>query len=149
MRNYSGFYQGLSGHLLYGIHELHYGINAYEENYFASIFKWLWRKNKAFQGQSSHQSTSPSTTLSHTITKKPKRVFLRRKSYWGFWNSRKSSVSGSSLCLIVIGPLWILSDRLLKSFLLKTDVLFHIIFSKRRSHLAISLTCFNKFQQNW
>ena len=32
-----------------------------------------------------------------------------------------------------------------KAFLLKTDVLLDIIFSKRRSHLTISLTCFNKF----
>ena len=32
--------------------------------------------------------------------------------------------------------------------LLITDVLNYIIFSKRRSPLTISLTCFNKFQQN-
>ena len=49
MRDYSGFYQGLSG---YCIHELHCGIVAYEKSYFASIFKRLWRENEAFQGQS-------------------------------------------------------------------------------------------------
>ena len=72
--------------------------------------------------------------ITHSIiyyNQKAKKSFLRRKSYWGSWNSWESSVIGSS-----------------KVFLLKTDVLFYIIFSKRRSHLTISLTCFNKFQQN-
>ena len=36
-----------------------------------------------------------------------------------------------------------------KKILLKADVLFYIIFSKIRSHLTISFTYFNKFQQNW
>ena len=63
-----------------GIHELHCDINAYEKNYFPSIFKWLCHENEAFQGQSSYiKNFSPSPTLSYTITKKPKRVFCGGK----------------------------------------------------------------------
>ena len=36
---------------------------------------------------------------------------------------------------------------MLPFFLLKRDVLFYIIFSKRSSQLPISLTCFNNFNK--
>ena len=75
---------------------------------------------------------------------------------------------GSLLGSSVIDSLWVLSDRLFKRIL--SDRLFSwvisllfmvcwyyfkkrcypfFIISKRRSHLTVSLRCFNKFQQNW
>ena len=63
----------------------------------------------------------------------------------GFW------VIDSSLELSVLF-FWYAGTFLSKdapTFFVTTDVLFYIIFSKRRSHLTISLTCFNKFWQNW
>ena len=85
----------------------------------------------------------PHHPLYHVLYQKVKKIFLRRKSYWGSWNSLESSVSGSSLWCLVIGsslsPQW---QALHKFFLLKTYVLFYIIFSKTRSHWTYSSICF-------
>lgn len=43
-------------------------------------------------------------------------------------------------------PQFFLSKRAISFSLLKGDVVFYIIFSKRRLHLTISLTFFNRFQ---
>ena len=43
------------------------------------------------------ENLSPSSTLSYTITKKPKRVNLRRKSHWGSWSSWGSPLITLSL----------------------------------------------------
>ena len=90
------------------LHELHCDFSVYDKNTLAAIFKWLvaWKRilprPKYF-----FENVSPSSTLSYTITKKPKRVSLRPKSHWGSWSSWASSeVSqwrGSSLGFSLIG----------------------------------------------
>ena len=96
--------------------------------------------------------------LSYTITKKLKRVFAAQKLLRVLKLQRVLSVR---VLFVVISDrvlFMALSDRVLfessgigssKVFLLKTDVLLYIISSKRRSHVTVSLTYFNKFQQNW
>ena len=66
--------------LLYGIHELHCCISFYEKNTLTSIFKWqvAWKRGIP-RPKFSLENLSPSPTLSYDITKKPKRVTLRRK----------------------------------------------------------------------
>ena len=61
-----------------------------------------------------------------------------------------SSVIASSLGLSVLlfSCATIFLSKCATIFLLKTDVLFFIIFLKRCPHLAISLTSFDKFQEN-
>ena len=91
------------------------------KNNLASIFKWLvaWKrslpKTKFF-----FENLSPSSTLSYTITKKPKRVNLRRKSHWGSWSSWGSPLIALPLGFTVIRVLFrfliertlrVLSDR--------------------------------------
>ena len=56
----------------------------------------------------------PSSTLSYTITKKPKRVNLRRKSHWGSWSSWGSPLIALSLGFTVIRVLFrFLIERIL------------------------------------
>ena len=85
------------------------------KNNLASIFKWLvaWKrslpKTKFF-----FENLSPSSTLSYTITKKPKRVNLRRKSHWGSWSSWGSPLIALSLGFTVIRVLFrFLIERIL------------------------------------
>ena len=69
----------------------------------SKIMKWKKERN-----------LSPSTTLSHTITKKPKRVNFRCKSHRGFWSSEGSSMIALSLDFTVIRVLFrFLFDRTL------------------------------------
>ena len=64
----------------------------------------------------------PSSTLSYTITKKPKRVNLRSKSHWGSWSSSGSSLMGWSLGFTVITILFrFLIDRILFSVLIDRE----------------------------
>ena len=51
--------------------------SVYEKNTLVSIFKWLvpWKRGLP-RPKFSFENLSPSSTLSYTITKKPKRVFL-------------------------------------------------------------------------
>ena len=108
MRNYSRFWKGL-------IHELHCDFSVYEKNTLASIFKWLvaW-KRRLPRPKFLFENLSPSSTLSYTITKKPKRVNLRRKSHWGSWSSWGSSLIALSLGFTVIRVLFrFLGDRIL------------------------------------
>ena len=108
LRNYSGFYKGL-------IHQLHCGFSVYDKNTLASIFKWLvaWKRNLPRQ-TFFHNKLSPSSTLSYAITKNPKRVSLRRKSYWGFWTFWGSSLITLSLGFTVIRVIFrFLIDRML------------------------------------
>ena len=67
-------------------------------------------------------------------------------------SSKGSSVINSSLGLSVLffrpaGTFFY--QKVISLFLSKAVVLFYIMFSKRHSHLTISLTCCNKFQQSW
>ena len=80
LRSYSGFQKGL-------IHQLHCDFSDYEKNTLAWIFKWLvaWKRSLP-RPKFFFANLSPSSTLSYTITKKPKRVNLRRKSHWGYWS---------------------------------------------------------------
>ena len=56
----------------------------------------------------------PLSSLSYAITKKPKRVNLRRKSYWGSWSSWGSPLIGLSFGFTVIRVLFkFLIDRIL------------------------------------
>ena len=64
------------------------------------------------------ENLSPSSTLSYTITKKPKRVNLRRKSHWGSWSSWGSLLIALSLGFTVI--------RVLFRFLIE-NILFRIL----------------------
>ena len=50
--------------VLCGIHELHCGINVYEENSLASMFKWLLHENEAFQEQNYYMTVYLHKTLS-------------------------------------------------------------------------------------
>ena len=51
--------------------------SVHEKNTLASIFKWLVPWKRGLPGPKfSFENLSPSSTLSYTITKKPKRVFL-------------------------------------------------------------------------
>ena len=87
----------------------------YEKNTLASIFKWLvaW-KRRLPRPKFLFENLSPSSTLSYTITKKPKRVNLRRKSHWGSWSSWGSSLIALSLGFTVIRVLFrFLIDRIL------------------------------------
>ena len=65
-------------------------------------FKWLiaWKwslpRPKFF-----FENLSQSSTLSHTITKKPKRVNLQRKSHWGFWSSCASPLIALSFRFLI------------------------------------------------
>ena len=71
-----------------------------------------------------------------------------------FESSVMGSSSGSSVIDSYLGSpvlfFWhaaIFYQNELLLFLLKTDVLFYIKFSKRSLHLTISLTCFNNFNK--
>ena len=60
------------------------------------------------------ENLSPSSTLSYTITKKPKRVNLRRKSHWGPWSSWGSPLIALSLVFTIIRVLFrFLIERIL------------------------------------
>ena len=96
------------------IHELHCDFCVYEKNTLASIFKWLvaWRQSlprpKCF-----FENFCPSSTLSYTITKKPKRVYLLRKSHWGSWSCWWSSLIALSFGFTVIRVIFsFLIDRI-------------------------------------
>ena len=56
-----------------------------------------WKQKQFF-----FENLSPSSTLSYTITKKAKKVNLRRKSRWGSWNSWGSLLIALSLNFTVI-----------------------------------------------
>ena len=62
------------------------------------IFKWLvaWKRSLP-RPKFFFENLSPSSTLSYTITKKPKRVNLRRQSRWGSWSSWGSQFVALSL----------------------------------------------------
>ena len=65
-------------------------------------------------------------------------------------SSSGSSVIDSSLrpsVLFIGGVAIFLSKHATTFFESKTDVLFYIIFSKRSSHLKISLTCVDNFSK--
>ena len=64
------------------------------------------------------ENLSPSSTLSYTSTKKPKRVNLRRQSQSGFWSSWGSLLIALSLGFTVI--------RVLFRFLIE-NILFRIL----------------------
>ena len=54
-------------------------------------FKWLVAWKRSFpRPKLFFENLSPSFTLSYTITKKLKRVNLRRKSHWESWSSWRS-----------------------------------------------------------
>ena len=85
----------------------------YEKNTLASIFKWLaaWKRSLP-RPKFFFENKSPSSTLSYTITKKSKRVNLRRKSHWGSWSSWGSSLITLSLGFTVVRVLFrFLIDR--------------------------------------
>ena len=86
---------------------MHCDFTVYEKNTLASIFKWLvaW-KRRLPRPKFLFENLSPSSTLSYTITKKPKRVDFRHKSYWGFSSSWGSSFIALSLGLTVISVLF-------------------------------------------
>ena len=78
-----------------------------EENYFASIFKWLY----------------------HSIiyyNQEAKKSFLHCKGHWGSWKSWRSSVIGSSLCSSVI--VFSLGFSMFRSFL-DFSVFFFFFYS--------------------
>ena len=56
-----------------------------------------WKQKQFF-----FENLSPSSTLSYTITKKAKKVNLRRKSRWGSWSSWGSPLIALSLDFTVI-----------------------------------------------
>ena len=108
LRSYSGFQKGL-------IHQLHCDFSDYEKNTLAWIFKWLvaWKRSLP-RPKFFFENLSPSSTLSYTITKKPKRVNLRRKSHWGSWSSWGSPLIALSLGFTVIRVLFrFLIERIL------------------------------------
>ena len=79
------------------------------------IFKWLvaWKRSLP-RPKFFFENLSPSSTLSYTITKKPKRVNLRRKSHWGSWSSWGSPLIALSLGFTVIRVLFrFLIERIL------------------------------------
>ena len=87
----------------------------YEKNTLASIFKWLvaWKWSLS-RPKFNVENLSPSSTLLYTITKKPKKVNLRRKSHWGSWSSWRCSLIALSLGFTVIRVLVrFLIDRIL------------------------------------
>ena len=97
------------------IRDLHCDFRVYEKNTLASIFKWLvaW-KRRLPRPKFLFENLSPSSTLSYTITKKPKRVNLRRKSHWGSWSSWGSPLIALSLGFTVIRVLFrFLIERIL------------------------------------
>ena len=97
------------------IREIHCDFSVYEKNTLASIFKWLvaW-KRRLPRPKFLFENLSPSSTLSYTITKKPKRVNLRRKSHWGSWSSWGSPLIALSLGFTVIRVLFrFLIERIL------------------------------------
>ena len=79
------------------------------------IFKWLvaWKRSLP-RPKFFFENLSPSSTLSYTITKKPKRVNLRRKSHWGSWSSWGSPLIALPLGFTVIRVLFrFLIERIL------------------------------------
>ena len=85
----------------------------YEKNTLPSIFKWLaaWKRSLP-RPKFFFENKSPSSTLSYTITKKSKRVNLRRKSHWGSWSAWGSSLITLSLGFTVVRVLFrFLIDR--------------------------------------
>ena len=94
--------------------ELHCDFSAYEKNTLAPIFKWLvsWKwtlRRPTF----CFENLAPSSTLSYTITKKQKRVNLRRRSHWESWSSWGSSLITLSSGFAVIKVLFrFLFDRI-------------------------------------
>ena len=114
-RCYRKTFAQLFGILKSLIHELHCDFSVYEKNTLASIFKWLvaW-KRRLPRPKFLFENLSPSSTLSYTITKKPKRVNLRRKSHWGSWSSWGSPLIALSLGFTVIRVLFrFLIERIL------------------------------------
>ena len=87
------------------------------------IFKWLvaWKRSLP-RPKFFFENLSPSSTPSYTITKKPKRVNLRRKSHWGSWSS-----SGFPLIASSLGP----EIRVLFRFLIER-ILFRVISESSR-----------------
>ena len=73
-----------------------------------------WHENEGFQAQKFSLKIYPHHPLSYTITKKPKRVNLRRKSHWGSWSSWGSPLIALSLGFTVIRVLFrFLIERIL------------------------------------
>ena len=122
MRNYSGFYQDLSGYYMVFMNYIAITLTLPRKIIFLQFVSDCDVKTRLSRPNFSSEKFSPSThSVIYYNQKAKRRVFF------------EAAVTGCS-----------------KVFLLKIDVLFYIIFSKRRcSHLTISLRCFNKFKQNW
>ena len=94
---------------------------------FKSLVAW---KRRLLRPTFFFENLSPSSTLSYTVTKRPKRVNLQRQSQWGSWSSWGSLLIALSLGFTVIkgptlgfslkgfslgpqwqGLLWVLRDR--------------------------------------
>ena len=59
------------------------------------MFKWLvtWKRG-LHRPKLSFENLSSLPTLSYTITRMSKRVFLQQRSHWGSWSSWESSLKG-------------------------------------------------------
>ena len=122
MRNYSGFYQDLSGYYMVFMNYIAITLTLTRKIILLQFVSGCDVKTRLSRPRFSSEKFFPNThSFRHYNQKTKRRVFF------------EASVIG-----------WP------NFFLLKIDVLFYIIFSKRRcSHLTISLRCFNKFKQNW
>ena len=95
VRNYKGFYHSLGGYYN-EIRPLHCGINNFEKDSLAVIFKWLQYENETFQDHNYPMKIYLRHLLYHILSPKSQR-FLQRKSYWGSWSSWGFLVIGFSL----------------------------------------------------
>ena len=93
--NYKGFYHSLGGYYN-EIRPLHCGINNFEKDSLAVIFKWLQYENETFEDHNYPMKIYLCHLLYHILSPKSKR-FLQRKIYWGSWSSWGFLVIGFSL----------------------------------------------------
>ena len=88
MRNYSGFYQDISGNYIYDIHELHCGINADKKNFFLLQFLNDYGvKRRPSKAKVLIWKFFPITHSIIYYNQKAKKSFLRHKSHWNSWGS--------------------------------------------------------------
>ena len=112
----------------------------------SETFKWLvaWKQSLP-RPKFFFENLSPSSTLSYTITKKPKRVNLRRKSHWGSWSSWGSSLIALSLGFTVMRVLFMfLIERIL--FMVLSDRVFFESSEIRSPSLGFAVTDFSLHQ---
>ena len=110
------------------------------------IFKWLvaWKRSLP-RPKFFFENLSPSSTLSYTITKKPKRVNLWRKSHWGSWSSWGSSLIALSLGFTVMKILFMfLIERIL--FMVLSDRVFFESSEIRSPSLGFAVIDFSLHQ---